>query len=352
MSDTDSSLPLVSFVIATYGRPDALYTTLTALTCQTLARWEAIVVGDCCGDQTEAVIRSVNDPRISYYNLPERFGEQAGPNTFGMQLVRGHYLCFLNHDDLLLPDHLACAIEAMDRHDADFYFGRFGSAVELCENQGQVRPVFSKLVPEHQDKALMYHPQCEDLDPSSFWLVRTTLAKAVGPWRLARDLWRNPISDWLLRAWKASNKVVFGRTMTGLRIHTHNAVQRQQTNRPVYQIAAPEYSYLHDLLTSNEAPRIREIVMADIHAHERLRRYTYKAFRIGVRTRFRGLRARVALLLYLLWGFDFYTWRCQRKGLQRGAHIDKLSVYRTGTALGSADGASLMSTPADVFRKI
>ena len=88
--------PLVSFVVATYLRPDALQAALRGVLLQDYEHWELIVVGDCCGPETAKAIADVGDPRIRYYNLPERYGEQGGPNTAGMHLAGGEYIVFLN----------------------------------------------------------------------------------------------------------------------------------------------------------------------------------------------------------------------------------------------------------------
>ena len=78
------------------------------------ADWELIVVGDACTDDTAACVAAFGDPRIRFVNLPERCGDQSGPNNHGVALSRGRYVAFLNHDDFYLPDHLATCVAALD----------------------------------------------------------------------------------------------------------------------------------------------------------------------------------------------------------------------------------------------
>ena len=75
---------LVSVIIATFNRSNVLKIALQTLRWQTYEHWEAWVIGDCCTDDTEAVVASFNDDRIHFYNLPENFGEQSGPNNEGV----------------------------------------------------------------------------------------------------------------------------------------------------------------------------------------------------------------------------------------------------------------------------
>ena len=83
--------PHVTFVIATHRRVDALRCTLRALLLQAHPDWTALVIGDRCGDETAEAIRAFHEPRIRYYNLPQRFGEQSGPNSAGLHLAGGDF---------------------------------------------------------------------------------------------------------------------------------------------------------------------------------------------------------------------------------------------------------------------
>jgi glycosyltransferase involved in cell wall biosynthesis len=76
-------------------------------------------VGDCCTDDTEQVVESVGDPRVTFVNLPVNSGEQAAPNNRGVAMARGRYVAFLNQDDLYFPDHLSRAVEELERSGAD-----------------------------------------------------------------------------------------------------------------------------------------------------------------------------------------------------------------------------------------
>lgn len=47
----------ITCIIATYKRVDALKCTLQALQLQQHENWTALVIGDCCGDETADMLR-------------------------------------------------------------------------------------------------------------------------------------------------------------------------------------------------------------------------------------------------------------------------------------------------------
>jgi glycosyltransferase involved in cell wall biosynthesis len=81
---------------------------------QTFRDFELLVIGDGCTDDSEAVVRSIGDPRVRWINLPENTRHQSGPNNEGLRQAQGEVIAYLGHDDLWLPHHLASHVEALD----------------------------------------------------------------------------------------------------------------------------------------------------------------------------------------------------------------------------------------------
>ena len=83
---------------------------------------EILVVNDGSTDDSEAIIRQwqERDPRITYYNQPNR-GQSAARNL-ALQHVRGEYIYFMDSDDIIDRDTLRCCYEYAQQTQCDFCF--------------------------------------------------------------------------------------------------------------------------------------------------------------------------------------------------------------------------------------
>lgn len=213
--------PLATFIIATYRRPETLDATLRALRLQHDGDFEAVVVGDCCDDRTEAVIRAIDDPRVRYYNLPSRYGEQGGPNSVGLAVAHGDLVTFLNHDDLLLPDHLAQVRVAFDRSDIDVLSRRFAYIGAPGDDPGDPFPVVA-CRPHCMRTSRLMTSRMWETEPSSAWTIRADVARRTGPWPSSQSIIRWPFQEWLLRLARTTRRWRFDTTITGLTADTRS----------------------------------------------------------------------------------------------------------------------------------
>ncbi len=205
----------LTIVVATYNRPHALQSAIHAALGQSLKFRHMLVIGDCCDNKTSDVIDAVNDPRISYINLPQRCGEQSGPNSVGMALTETRFLAFLNHDDVWTPKHLEKSITALDESGADFYCARAAFVTRSPEDPK--RYLVTEASPRIRDLSQSFYRPFYLFEPASAWVLKTEAACRVGPWRSAMELHRPPLADWLLRAWRCDLKLVCGREITVLK---------------------------------------------------------------------------------------------------------------------------------------
>ena len=172
-----SPRPVVSVVIATYNWSSVLRFAITSVLAQTLHELELLVIGDCCTDNSETVVRSFDDPRVHWHNLPENSGNQFGPNNHGLALARGRYVAYLGHDDLWHPSHLAGLVHAIEEHEADLVFAL---TEEIGPPEMPTRGLF-ELCPGGSYEWSIWAP------PSS-WLHRRDLVERIGPWRDYRSI--------------------------------------------------------------------------------------------------------------------------------------------------------------------
>jgi hypothetical protein len=334
----------VTVVVATYNRPDALRVALRSALAQGPMVVEVLVIGDHCDERTEHVCHALADPRIRYHNLPRRFGEQSGPNSIGMLLARSEFVALLNQDDIWLPGHLESAVEAMRETGSDLFLGRAACATVLSQSPGgEPWPRFTLVHPRTRTfhGCFVHEFWCE---PASAWLFGRRLVKAVGVWRPARALYRTPIEDWILRAWRRGMRVAFGSELSVLKITTQYA---RDADQPAYHAASPEHDRLEAWIARVGAEACRRAVEAEAtgptptlpgwgkHVRERLRREGIGCVpRVLARRTARVLtRNRFTAKLFEHTGVDAWDVACRLSGQERGAQIASGSLRRTGKAL-------------------
>jgi glycosyltransferase involved in cell wall biosynthesis len=182
--------PLVSVVIATYEWPEVLRWAIASVRAQRYPRWELIVVGDGCGEESEALVASFGDARIRWHNRATNSGSQSLPNNDGIALARGELVAYLGHDDLWTPDHLARLVAAQRRAEADVAF----SLTEVIGPPGSGMRNVSGFLPGGYRGG--------HLPPSSL-LHRRALVDRMGGWRDYREIEQPPDTELLERAHRA-----------------------------------------------------------------------------------------------------------------------------------------------------
>jgi glycosyltransferase involved in cell wall biosynthesis len=203
-----ASSPTVTVITATYNRSNVLRYAIASLLRSTYTDWELLVIGDACTDDSEEVVASFDDPRIQFINLQQNLGEQTGPNNEGLRRARGRYIAFLNHDDLWFPDHLAVAVEGIEKSGADLVYTL---AIAIVGEQSFL---------SGSTQSGRYEPQMRV--PATQWLLRRELVEAIGPWRFSRQIYTIPSQDWLYRARQAHKQLRLIPKITVLVLPSHS----------------------------------------------------------------------------------------------------------------------------------
>jgi len=170
--------PIISVITATYNRSNILRYTIQSVLASTFSDWELLVVGDACTDDTENVVASFDDPRFRFSNLNENCGDQSGPNNAPLEMARGDYIAYLNHDDLYFPDHLIGSLDAIRSSDADLVFA----------SAAAIRPVASGTWHPDEWEVLVTAPSSDSayepfvFSPASTWLLQRGIIDDIGPW--------------------------------------------------------------------------------------------------------------------------------------------------------------------------
>lgn len=90
--------PLVSVIIPTYNHAHFLGRALQSVLGQTYPNWEAIVIDNHSQDNTDEVVRSYQDPRITLLKIHNN-GVISASRNMGIRAARGDWIAFLDSDD-------------------------------------------------------------------------------------------------------------------------------------------------------------------------------------------------------------------------------------------------------------
>lgn len=111
MSINQNNRPLISVIITCYNQEAVIAATLSSVLEQTYSTWECLVVDDGSIDQSAREIDKFveKDERFSY--LYQHNVGVASARNLGFSKSIGEYIQFLDADDLLLPEKLACQVD-------------------------------------------------------------------------------------------------------------------------------------------------------------------------------------------------------------------------------------------------
>lgn len=125
---------LVSIIMPSYNCGRFVRETVESVLAQTYFNWELLFVDDCSTDDTEAVLRSFDDPRIHYYKNEQNSGAAISRNK-ALREAKGHWIAFLDSDDLWEPTKLEHQIQFMEKTGYHFSYHEY---VEINEESKEI----------------------------------------------------------------------------------------------------------------------------------------------------------------------------------------------------------------------
>lgn len=97
-----------------YNSSNTVSKTVESIIAQTYDNWELVFVDDCSTDDTLEIVESFCDNRIRVFTLDENSGSPVAPRNKGIKYAKGHYICFLDSDDLWDSNKLKVQLEFMN----------------------------------------------------------------------------------------------------------------------------------------------------------------------------------------------------------------------------------------------
>jgi glycosyltransferase involved in cell wall biosynthesis len=273
----------ISVVIPAYNAERFIIQTLQSICDQTVTDWECVVVDDGSTDKTPQIIREMaqKDDRIRLIEQTNA-GPAAARNTGMASISAGsRFICFMDHDDLWLPDSLQVLRDALEAHPEsiaahgladtvdengepidhtrdDGGFLKFGQQRMACENGRLVqldlsRPTtFGSLYPVSR------------LFPSGLVLIRHDAMQKVGGFDTT--YWQTEDWDMWLRLARNGQFHFINRVVLHYRRHSCNQSSDMTANaREVRRVLFKHY------FSKENTPRQRQAVRRGFRALQRLK---------------------------------------------------------------------------------
>jgi glycosyltransferase involved in cell wall biosynthesis len=128
--------PFISVYTPTYNRSNILIErAVSSVIRQSYKNIEYIIVGDCCTDDTEQLIKKVGDSRIRFYNLSKRgyrypptvenhwyAGPVVAANT-ALRMIKGNWIARIDDDDMWTDDHIESLLRCAQEGKYEFVTG-------------------------------------------------------------------------------------------------------------------------------------------------------------------------------------------------------------------------------------
>ncbi len=106
----------VSVIVCAFNEEENIAGCIDSILKQEFSGFELIIIDDGSGDNTPAVIRGFNDPRIRYIRNEKNSGPAASRNI-GISQAQGEYIFFTDADCLPLPHWIKAGVRCFERED-------------------------------------------------------------------------------------------------------------------------------------------------------------------------------------------------------------------------------------------
>jgi glycosyltransferase involved in cell wall biosynthesis len=131
-TDIRASTPTVSVLIAVHNEERFVREAIASIIGQTFTAFEIIVIDDASTDATQAILASIDDPRLRVLHNERNLGLTASLNR-GLDSATGDFVARLDGDDLARPDRLALQVDFLRRHPE---VGIVGSSRRVVDEEG------------------------------------------------------------------------------------------------------------------------------------------------------------------------------------------------------------------------
>lgn len=134
MAEQLSTTTKLSVCIPAYNGSQYIEKAIMSILNQTFTDFELIIVDDYSTDDTEAIVTSFQDQRLSFFKNQKRLGLVGNWNRC-LELAQGQYICLFHQDDVMLPENLSRKVTILDQR---LEVGLVYSNVLVIDDRGNV----------------------------------------------------------------------------------------------------------------------------------------------------------------------------------------------------------------------
>ena len=102
--------PLISIIMPAFNEEQFIQESINSVLNQTYDNWELLVIDDGSTDKTNHIVSNINHARISLHAMDKNCGVSTARNI-GLERSHGHYITFLDADDILPPQSLKSRLD-------------------------------------------------------------------------------------------------------------------------------------------------------------------------------------------------------------------------------------------------
>ena len=220
-------MPKVGVIIPTYNRASMVAEAIDSVLNQGFTDLEVVVVDDGSTDGTGESLKARYGDRIHYIYQPNQ-GRSAARNL-GIRVSTGHYLLFLDSDDLLIPGGLAAEAAFLDAHpeiDVVYTDGYF------CDEEGRDWGRIAPARPMHDPGDLLNYLVLNNVILACHSaMVRRTALDSIGPPYFDEAMPETEDQDLWIRLAASDNVFAYLEVLTcRYRVHSDNASRFASSN--------------------------------------------------------------------------------------------------------------------------
>ncbi len=115
---------VVSIIMPSYNCGRFVAETIRRVQTQTYSNWEILFIDDSSTDDTETIVKAFDDQRIRYFKNTNNSGAAVSRNM-ALREAKGHWIAFLDSDDLWEPQKLEKQVRFMEENGYKFTYTKY-----------------------------------------------------------------------------------------------------------------------------------------------------------------------------------------------------------------------------------